>query len=282
MPPQDANPTPSFGGFGFSRRFRRAKALIDGIIYDLIKDREDSGSDNGDLPSRLIGAGVTEASMGSMSHQQVRDEAITFIAAGHETTANALTWTWFLLSEHPEVETKLHDELDSVLDGRQPTVSDLPELPWSQQVLTEAIRLYPPSWATLRKAISDVRIGEYLIPKGAYVLVSQYVTQRDDRWFPDALTFKPDRWTSSFRASIPRYSYFPFGAGPRQCIGESFTWMEGVLVLAAIAQRWQLRLLAGHTTELDTLITLRPKHGMPMVLEQRSTSSGVRDQHSGT
>ena len=223
----------------------------------------------------LIGAGVTEDSIGSMSPQQVRDEAITFIAAGHETTANALTWIWYLLSQHPEVETKLHEELDSALNGGPPRIGDLPQLPWSEQILTEAMRLYPPSWATLRKAICDVRIGEYVIPKGAYVLVSQYVTHRDDRWFLDALRFKPDRWTSAFRASIPRCSYFPFGAGPRQCIGESFARMEGVLVLATIAQRWRLRLLAGDPIELDTLITLRPKHGMSMVLEQRSTPGTV-------
>ena len=261
----------------FNRRFRRAKALVDGIIYDLIREREDSGTDNGDLLSMLIAAGGNGNAPGAMTHRQVKDETITLIAAGHETMANALTWIWYLLSEHPEVEAKLHQELDLALDGRPPTVNDLPHLSFTEQILTEAMRLYPPSWATLRKAIGNVQIGEYVIPKGAYVIVSQYVAHRDQRWFPDALSFKPERWTSEFRASIPRCSYFPFGAGPRQCIGESFAWMEGVLLLATIAQQWQLKLLGGHPIELDTLITLRPKHGMPMVLKQRTTSSAVRD-----
>ena len=219
-----------------SRRFRRAKELVDGIVYDLIREREGSGTDNGDLLSMLIAAGESGNAPGSMSHRQVRDEAITLIAAGHETIANALTWIWYLLSEHPEVETKLHQELDLALDGRPPTVNDLRHLSFTEQILTEAMRLYPPSWATLRKAIDNVQIGEYVIPKGAYVVVSQYVTHRDQRWFPDALSFKPERWTSEFRASIPRCSYFPFGAGARQCIGESFAWMEGALLLASIAQ----------------------------------------------
>ena len=253
-----------------NRRFRRAKALVDGIIYDFIRGREESGTDNGDLLSMLIAAG-------SMSRRQMRDEAITIIAAGHETIANTLTWTWYLLSEHPKVETKLHQELDLELNGRPPTVDDLPRLSYAEQVLTEAIRLYPPSWATLRKAVGNVQIGDYVIPKGAYVLVSQYVTHRDERWFPDALSFKPERWTSEFRASVPKGSYFPFGAGPRQCIGESFAWMEGVLLLASIAQHWQLKVLADHPVELDTLITLRPKNGMPMVLNRRTASSTGRD-----
>ena len=171
------------------------------------------------------------------------------------------------------MERKLHEELDSALNGSTPTVDHLPKLSYTEQVLTEAMRLYPPSWAISRKAVNDVQIGDYWIPKDSYVLVSQYAMHRDPRWFPDPFSFKPERWSSEFKVSIPRYAYFPFGGGPRQCIGEPFAWMEGVLVLATIAQRWQLKLVAGHHTELDALITLRPKHGMPVTLHRRNGHS---------
>ena len=234
---------------------------MDRIIYDLVKEREAGGVDNGDLLSMLM-QGEETGGNGRASHRQVRDEAMTLIAAGHETTANLLTWAWYLVSEHPEVEAKMKAELDSVLNGRPPGANDLPQLSYTEQVLTETTRLYPPSWANVRRAAESLRIGEYEIPKGAYVIVSQYVTQRDHRWFPDPLSFVPERWTSEFRASIPRYAYFPFGAGPRRCVGESFAWMEGTLVLATIAQHWRLKLAGTHPIEADGLITLRPKHGM--------------------
>lgn len=250
-------------------KFNRAAKTLDEIIYPIIQERQASGEDRGDLLSMLVMARDTEGDGSGMSQQQLRDEALTLFAAGHETTANALTWTWYLLSQYPQVEAKLHAEVDEVLGDWLPSVDDMPRLKYTEQIITESMRLFPPVWGTSRVATEDVEIGGYKISKGAVIFVSPWVAHRDPRWFDEPLEFRPERWTPEFKDSIPRYAYFPFGGGPRQCIGEPFAWMEGVLVLATLARKWRLRLADGTTPEPDPLITLRPKEGLPMVLEGR-------------
>ncbi|HYE16418.1 MAG TPA: cytochrome P450 [Pyrinomonadaceae bacterium] len=253
-----------------SRRFRRARARLDAVIYRIIEERRRSGADRGDLLSTLLLAVDEEGGGGRMTNEQLRDEVMTLFLAGHETTANALTWAWHLLAQNPEAETRLHEELDSVLGGREPTAEDVPSLPFTERVVAETMRLYPPAWAIGRLAIEDHEAGGYLVPRGALVLVSQYVTHRDARFFPDPERFDPDRFTPEAKAERPQFAYFPFGGGPRRCIGEGFAWMEATLLLAALAGRWRVRLLPGRTVRTQPLITLRPgKGGVPVRLERR-------------
>jgi cytochrome P450 len=200
-----------------------------------------------------------------MSDRQVRDEAVTILLAGHETTALALGWTWHLLAQHPEAEEKLHAEVDRVLDGRPATAADLPALTYTRMALAEALRMYPPAWAVARRALVEHELGDYRIPAGSIVFVSQAVTHRDPRYFPDPERFDPERWRDGER----RPGFLPFGDGPRLCIGERFAWMEGVLLLATLARRWQLRLVPGQRIALQPIVTLRPKHGIRMRLESR-------------
>lgn len=251
------------------RRFDNAKAKLDAIIYRLIEERRASGIDRGDLLSMLLLAQDEEGDGGHMTNEQLRDEALTIFLAGHETTANALTWTWYLLSQNPEAEAKLHTELDAVLGSRLPEFADVARLRYTEMVFAESMRLYPPAWAIGRMSLVDCEIGGYFVPKRSLVLMSQYVMHRDERYFPDPSRFDPDRWTEVARSSRPQFSYFPFGGGPRRCIGESFAWMEGVLLLATVAQQWQMRLAPNQVVALRPVITLRPKHGMKMVLTKR-------------
>ncbi|HEV2764357.1 MAG TPA: cytochrome P450, partial [Pyrinomonadaceae bacterium] len=195
----------------------------------------------------------------------------TLFLAGHETTANALAWTWYLLAQHEDVEARLHEELDAVLEGgRLPAFEDFARLRYAETVVAEAMRLYPPAWAVGRLTIKDVDIGGYLIPRGSLVLLSQYVVHRDPRFFPDPERFDPERWTPEAKSSRPAFSFFPFGGGPRRCIGESFAWTEGVLMLATIARRWRMRLVPGRPAETQPRITLRPgAGGIHVKLESR-------------
>jgi len=251
------------------RRYHKMHALLDSIIYRIIDERRRSGEDRGDLLSMLLLAEDTEHGSGGMSNRQVRDEALTLFLAGHETTANALSWTWYLLSQHPQVETKLHTELNETLEGRLPTMEDVPRLSYTEMVVAEAIRLYPPAWAIGRRALVDQRIGSYVIPANSIVLLSPFVTHRDARFFPDPARFDPDRWTPEAKQSRPQYSYFPFGGGQRRCIGEGFAWAETILVLATLASRWRAHLVPGNKIAPKALITLRPKRGMRMRIEQK-------------
>jgi len=204
-----------------------------------------------------------------MTDRQVRDEAMTIFLAGHETTANALTWTWYLLSQSPEVERRLHEEIDRVLQGRLPYVGDVDRLPYVVRVVTEAMRLYPPAWLVGRRAMSEYRIGPHRVPARSIIIMSQWIVHRDARHYPDPERFEPDRWTPDFKARLPRFAYFPFGGGPRQCIGESFAWMELTLLVATIAQRWRFELVPGHPVVPHAAVTLRPKYGMKMVVRGR-------------
>ena len=190
-----------------------------------------------------------------MSDQQIRDEAMTIFLAGHETTANAMSWTWHLLGSHREAEAALHQEVDRVLGGRSPTVEDVPTLEYTRAVIAESMRLFPPAWTMGRRAIEPHAIGGYDVEKDALVLLSQWVVHRDPRWWPDAEAFAPERWLTA-AASRPKYAYFPFGGGNRVCIGESFAWTESILLLATIAQRWTF---AGDSRPVpEPRITLRP------------------------
>jgi cytochrome P450 len=251
------------------RRFERARDRLDQTVYRMIAERRASGRDTGDLLSMLLLTQDEEGNPGNasrgLSDKQVRDEALTILLAGHETTANALTWTWYLLSQNPDAEAKLHAELDRVLAGRAPGLDDLPQLRYTEGVFAESLRLYPPAWAIGRRAKQDFSIGEYTIPARSIVLMSPWVVHRDARWFSDPLKFAPERWQSGESESRPKFSYFPFGGGARTCIGERFAWMEGVLVIATLAQRWRLRMASGHRVDTKARITLRPKYPMKMI-----------------
>jgi cytochrome P450 len=218
----------------------------------------------------LLLAQDEESDGGPMTDQQVRDESMTIFLAGHETTANALTWTWYLLSQHPEVEARLHAEIDSVLQGRTPGMADLKSLPYAEKVISESLRIFPPAWMIGRRAINDYPLGEYVAPAGSLVVVSQYVMHRDARFFSNPETFDPDRWTPEFKSTLPKYAYFPFGGGPRQCIGESFAWMEAILLLTTLAQRWKVTLVPGQQIVPEPVVTLRPKSGLRVSLHRRS------------
>lgn len=265
------------------RRFDAAKARLDALIYRLIEERRRSSEDRGDLLSMLLLAQDIEGDGGAMTDKQLRDEVMTIFLAGHETTANALTWTWYLLSQNPAVEEKLHEEIDRVLAGRLPAFADVAQLKYTEMVLAEAMRLYPPAWATGRLAKVETEIAGYNVPAKALVLMSQYVMHRDARYFPEQLKFDPERWQATVRESRPQFSYFPFGGGPRRCIGEGFAWMEGVLLIAALAQHWRMRLVPNHPVALKPVITLRPKHGMRMTVNSRQCAvDGGQQAKSGT
>lgn len=247
-------------------RARWARSYLDRKIYKLIRDRRLSGIDEGDLLSTIISAASEED--GRMTDRQVRDEALTLLLAGHETTATALAWTWYLLSKNPEAEQRFHAELETVLAGRPPTYEDLRRLEYTERVFSESLRLYPPAWAIGRMAIQQVRLFNYLVPRGAICVLSPYVMHRHPRFWPDAERFDPDRFTPAARAERPRYAYFPFGGGARVCLGERFARMEGVLLLAAIGQRWRFRLAPDQVIEPHPQITLRPRYGMRMIAER--------------
>ncbi len=250
------------------RRFEKARARLDATIYGLIRERRTSGVDTGDLLSMLLFAQDEES---GMTDEQVRDEALTLFLAGHETTANALTWTWYLLSQHPEIERRLHDEIDAVLGDRAPEFADVPQLRYAEMILAEALRLYPPAWAIGRKAKGPFELAGVEVPAESICILCPYLVHRDPRWFPEPEKFDPERWTPEARDARPKFSYFPFGGGARVCIGERFAWMEGVIVMAAIAQKWRLRLQPGQRVEPLPLITLRVKNGLRMIPEPRTT-----------
>ena len=248
------------------RRFRHAQARLDRTVARLLDRRASETGD--DLPALLAAA----AKQHGWRSTEMRDEAITILLAGHETTATALTWTWYLLARHPEVEARLHRELDRELGGRAPGAHDLPRLVYAEMVMSEALRLYPPAWLVGRRALVDYELGGYPIRAGSIVIVSPYVTHHDPRFYPDPFGFDPERWTAEERRRRPRYSYFPFGGGPRVCIGETFAWTEALLVLATLAQRWTMRPLADYEADVEPRVTLRPKGGMAMVLTRRTSS----------
>lgn len=250
-------------------RFRRARKRLDAVVNRIIAEHRADAVDRGDLLSMLLRSRDDEDDHSGMTDEQVRDEVLTIFLAGYETVATALTWTWYLLAQNPAAEARMHEELDRVLAGRAPTIEDLPQLRYTEMVLAESMRLYPPAWAMGRQATEDVALGPYLLPAGSYVFFSQYMIQRNPEFWPEPLAFRPERFTPEAKAGRPKFVYFPFGAGSRQCIGEGFAWMEGVLVLATLAQKWRLRLVPGQTIGLQPKITLRPKPEIRMIPELR-------------
>jgi cytochrome P450 len=263
-----------------NKGFQQAKRKLDSIVYNMIKEHRDNerkGVQQMDLLSTLLQAQDAEAGIGRMTDSQLRDEVMTIFLAGHETTANALTWTLYLLSQNPLVEGKLYEELCSVLGdskgsktNRIPTVEDVPKLEYTEKVFRESMRLYPPAWTIGRQAINDYKVDKYVIPAGSIVLMSQYVMHRNPRYFADPELFYPDRWNKEEKSQLPRFSYFPFGGGIRGCVGEPFAWMEGILLIATICRHWKMQHDPDHKVELKPLITLRPKYGMRMKIECRN------------
>ena len=248
--------------------FNRARATFNSVIYGIINERRRSGSDEGDLLSMLLAA-RDEDDGASMTDEQIRDEALTLFLAGHETTSNALTWTWYLLSLNPDKGDKLRDELNRVVGDRSATIDDLPNLKYTECVVAESMRLFPPAWAVGRLAVEDHEFGGFEVKKGSLVLVSPFVAQRDTRYWNDAELFLPERWeTLSVKEAGQRNIYFPFGGGVRRCIGEGFAWTEAILLLATLARRWRLRLVPDQRIGLMPLITLRPKYGMKMTISE--------------
>ncbi len=251
------------------RMFRAGKARLDATIARLIAERRANPADTGDLLSMLLHATDTEGDGLGMSDQQLRDEAITLFIAGHETTANALTWTWLLLARHPQAETRLHEEVDRVLGDRLPVMDDLPALPFARAIIAESMRLYPPAYIVGRRALQPYHVGGYDFPARTIFLAPQFIVHRDARWWPEPDAFQPERWLdASSAAARPKLAYFPFGAGTRICVGEQFAWMEAVLVLTTLARRWRIR-VDGPDPACDPIITLRPKGGLPARLERR-------------
>ncbi|MGH3147971.1 MAG: cytochrome P450, partial [Rubrobacter sp.] len=248
-------------------RFRRATRRLDGIIHSVVNERRQSGTDTGDLLSMLLHAEDEDGNR--MSDRQLRDEVMTIILAGHETTAIALSWTWYLLGNHPEVEANLAAELEEVLDGRAPNVGDLPRLRYAGAVIKESMRLYPPAWAVGREAVEECTIGGFHVQAETQMFISQYVTHRDPRHFDDPETFDPERWLDGRTEGLPAYAYFPFGGGPRLCIGREFARMEAVLLLATVARRFHLEPVPGHTPLPQPSITLRPRGGVLTTFKER-------------
>jgi cytochrome P450 len=251
-------------------RLARANAALDEIIYRIIAERRRTRGDGPpDLLTMLIDAKDVEGDGGGLSEQEIRDQVVTLFLAGHETTANALTWTFYLLSQNPEAEARLHEEVDRVLAGRPAALSDLPQLPYTEQVFSEAMRLYPPVYMLARQAAEDVTIGGYRVPAGSEIVMWLWHTHRDPRFWEEPWAFRPERFEKAKIAARPKSAYLPFGAGPRACIGKMFAIMEGQLALATLAARHRLELVPGHPVELRPRITLAPAHGLKMVAQPR-------------
>jgi cytochrome P450 len=250
------------------RTFRASKHM-DKIVRGIIRERRASVRPGNDLLQTLLEAQDERGSC--MTDEQLRDEIMTLFIAGHDTTANALSWTWYLLAQHPAIEEQLNEELGTALGNRSPSVADLSRLPYTEMVLKESMRLYPPAWGFGRRPIREFELNGYRIPAGTNIFISQWITQRDSRWFPNPHRFDPERWRTDPVKSgrIPRFAYFPFGGGPRVCVGAGFAMMEAALLLAAIAQRFRFSLVPGHPVEALPSATLRPKHGIKVKLHRR-------------
>ncbi len=251
-----------------NRRLHHALAVLDSFVYRMIDHRRRSRQTKGDLLSFLLSVRDEETGEG-MSDRQLRDELMTMFVAGHQTTANALAWTWYLLSKNPDTEQRLQVELSSALAGRSPSSPDLPKLTYTRMVIEEAMRLYPPTWITARRPIEEDKIGGYCIPANSAVLLSPYVTHHHPAFWKNPDTFDPERFLSEHVAERPRYAYFPFGGGPRVCIGRSFALMEAQLIVATVAQRYRLQLVPGYPVEPLAMMTLQPRHGVMMTLHSQ-------------
>ena len=263
-----------------NRRFRDALGTLDRVVYATIAQRRQANGGD-DLLSMLLAARDEETGEG-MSDRQVRDEVMTLLIAGHETVASALAWTWYLIARAPEVERKLHAEVDAVLGERPPSAADLPRLTYTRQVFEEALRLYPPAWIITRKAMAADVLGGYHIPAGALVILSPYVTQRRPDLWENPEAFDPERFAPARAAGRPRFAYFPFGGGARLCIGNHFALIEAQLIIASVAQRFRLRLASGHPVEPEPSVTLRPRHGLLMYPTPRRSHRAHNNAAAGS
>ncbi|MGH9689516.1 MAG: cytochrome P450 [Candidatus Acidiferrales bacterium] len=252
-----------------NRRARRERNFLDSLVYRIISERQAEGTANhrNDLLSLLMNARDEDGS--HMTSQQLRDETMTLFVAGHETTAQMLAWTWHMLGENRAVETRLHEELHQVLGGRPPAISDFARLPYLHAVMSEVLRMYPPAYVIARTAIEPCQLGGYDFPAGSTILMSQWVTHRDSRYYDDPDLFRPERWLEGLANRLPAGAYFPFGDGPRRCIGQGFAMLEAALVIGILAQRFQFRLVPGHPVIPEPVVTLRPRHGIRMTLHTR-------------
>jgi cytochrome P450 len=261
-------------------KFKRSVAQLDKIIYSIIHERRSARGGRGasnDLLEMLLRS--QDGAGGRMSDEQLRDEVMTLFLAGHETTANALSWTWYLLAQHPGIEARLFQEISEVLRGKAPAAGDVSRLRFTEMVVKESMRLYPPAWAVGRQAVSEFETGGYTFPAGTNIAILQWSTQRDARFFPDPEKFDPERWSAETlrKNRSPRFAYFPFGGGPRVCVGAGFAMMEAILLLATMAQRFRMTLVAKRKVKLLPSVTLRPRHGIPMVLHEMRRDTSVEN-----
>lgn len=254
-------------------QMHRARRRMDAMISRIVeKRRAGSNEDRGDLLSMLLAARDDEGDGTGMDDRQLRDEIVTLLLAGHETTANWLSWTWYLLSQHPAVEARLQAELARVLGGRTPSADDIPQLEYTRRVLAESLRMYPPAWTIERRALDDFKVGGHIVRKGTIVLTCQWLVHRDPRWWIEPERFEPDRWAPENEITRPKFAYFPFGAGTRVCIGKHFAWMEAMLMLSTLAQRWRVCYERTEAPVPEPLVTLRPKGGLPMRIMRQPLS----------
>jgi cytochrome P450 len=247
---------------------RRAEQALNATIYRLISQRRQDKRDHGDLLSMLLAAEDADNPQKRLTDVEIRDQALTLFIAGHETTANALAWTWHLLTQHEAVRAKMKAEIDTVLGpDRMPGLEDVARLPYTTAVFSESMRIFPPVWVVGRRALEDVTIGDYEVPCRTIVITSQYLVHRDERYWPEPLEFRPERWLDeAAQAARPKFAYVPFGGGGRVCIGDAFAWTEGVILLAVMARRWRFEAVPGHPIEINPTVTLRPKHGLKMIV----------------
>jgi len=253
-----------------NRRANRELELIDSLVYRIISERRAEGNSNhrNDLLALLMA--VMDEDGTHMTPQQLHDEAMTLFIAGHETTAQMLAWTWFALSQNPAADARLHQELSDVLGGRPLDATDLPKLPYLQAVMSEVLRLYPPAYIMARETVETCELGGYVFAPDTTIIFSQWVMHRDPRYYDDPDAFRPERWLDGLANRLPPGAYFPFGAGPRRCIGEGFALLEAATVIATLAQRFRFNLVPGHPVIAEPLVTLRQRHGIRMTLHARN------------
>ena len=259
-----------------SLRFKRHLRYLDEVVHEMMEQRSRDSVPGDNLLSLLLESEEDGATSGEapLTSREVRDELMTIFAVGHETVAVGLTWTWYLLATHPDIQDRFHAELDQVLGNRPPTMSDLSSLTFTDQILTESMRLYPPIWRIGRVALEPMMLAGYRIPAGGMICLPQYIIHRDPRWYANPMEFRPERWTREFRRGLHPFAYVPFGAGPRRCIGEGYAWTEAKLVLATIGQRWSFRPELNHKIGFTPLVTLCPTGGMPMFAYGRGKKDG--------
>lgn len=248
------------------RKLRKEIKFLDETIYDLVRHRKENRDDKNDLLNVLLNT-KDENGDDFFTARQIRDELITFFIAGQETTSNSLCWTYYLLSQNPDVEKRLHSEIVSVIGDKLPAIDNVKKLKLAENIFNESLRMYPPAWIIARRAKNDYKIKNYTVPAGSDIYMSQYVMHHDSRFFTDPYKFKPERWEE--RSDLPRFAFFPFGGGTRRCIGEPFAYIEAVLLMSVISQKWELTLHHGFKVEMEPFITIRPKYGLKMILKKR-------------